>query len=490
MWRIDPLELILWGLGGTFYLILVLTEANTMIAKQPVAERADADPAWAWAEYVPDAQRPWTLAWAGHLLRRAAFGGDWSRLQQALESGPKVAVDRLVRPQQDVGSFERSMSADEQAVARASGVASLRAWWLRRMVHSPHPLQEKMTLFWHSHFGVSSSRVGESQLMLRHVQTLRENALGSYRALLEAAASDPAVLLSVGADRSRKVQPNENFIRQLMEQYSVGPGHYGDEDVREAARAFTGWSVLRGRLRYLAHEHDEGPKRVLGSTGDWEAKDIVRIVLEQPATPRLIARKLYRWLVSESDEPSADLLDPLVAMLASQYDVGEVVETILRSNLFYSEKAYRRCVKSPVAFGLGLALGLDGNVATSPLGAALAALGQDLYNPPTTQGWVGGARWINAITMLRRERLAKDMLGPKGPYGGTLNAASMTAKQGCSTPRQAAELLLGLYLQDDVASTTRDGLLESAPSGTVEGSADWIQNLAFQLVTLPEFHLL
>ncbi len=357
------------------------------------------------------------------------------------------------------------------------------------MVRSPFPLQEKMTLFWHSHFGVSNSRVNSSQLMLRHAQTLRQHALGSYRSLLEAAASDPAVLLSVGADRSRKMQPNENFIKQLMDQYSVGPGHYGDEDVREAARAFTGWSVLRGRLRYIAHEHDTGSKLVLGRKGDWEAKDIVRIVLDQPATPRLIARKLYRWFVSEAEEPSAELLDPLADMLARQYDVGKVVETILRSNLFFSPVAYRRRVKSPIEFSLGLALGLEGEVATLPLGAAVAALGEDLYNPPTTSGWIGGADWINAVTMLRREKLADEMLAPKGPYGWKLDAAAVATKHGCSTPREAAELLLRLYLQDDLAPAVRTALCESAPAGSVAQSAEWLRSFTLRVVTLPEFHL-
>ena len=240
------------------------------------------DPGWAWAEYQPDDKCPWTLPLVGHLLRRATFGATWAECEQALSAGPRRTIDLLIRPQADVAGFERTMSQDEVAVARASGIDSMRAWWLRRMLLTPHPLQEKMTLFWHSHFGVSNARVNDTQLMLQHVQILREHALGSYRAMLEAAAQDPAVLMSVGAERSPKSQPNENFIRQLMQQYSVGPGHYGDEDVREAARAFTGWAVMGGRLRFLAHEHDEGPKMVLGKQGQWEAKDIVRIVLEQP----------------------------------------------------------------------------------------------------------------------------------------------------------------------------------------------------------------
>ncbi len=177
----------------------------------------DVEPAWAWSSYEPDAQRPWDLARAGHLLRRATWGADWSTLQEALQHGPQRAVDQLLNPPGDVASQEQQMRADEEAVARSSGMDSLAAWWLRRLIRSRFPLQEKMTLFWHSHFAVGRGRVNDTMLMLRHIQTLRQHALGSYRQLLEAAAQDAAVLLSVGAERNRKLQPNENFARQLME---------------------------------------------------------------------------------------------------------------------------------------------------------------------------------------------------------------------------------------------------------------------------------
>jgi uncharacterized protein (DUF1800 family) len=460
------------------------------ITQQPIGEPKYQDPEWAWAEYVPGAERPWSLALAGHLLRRATLGWTWQSLQEAHEAGPAQAVERLVQPPAaDVESFEKTMRRDELAVARASGVDSLRAWWLLRMLRTPFPLRERMTLFWHSHFGVSNSRVNDAQLMLRHVQMLRDHALGSYRQLLEAASNDPAVMLSVGAERSRKWQPNENFIRQLMEQYSVGPGHYGDEDVREAARAFTGWSVLRGRLRYLAHEHDDGSKQVLGNRGDWQGKDIVRIVLDQPATPRLIARKLYRWLISEVDEPSEELLAPLAEMLAKEYDVGQVVETILRCNLFYSDAAYRRRIKSPVEFSLGLARGLEANLPTLPLGAALAALGQDLYNPPTTSGWAGGVHWINSVTMIGRYKLVESMLAAKGPYGGKLDVPDTAARHACATAGDAAEWLIQLFLQNDVTRDTRNDLLGEAPQSQVAKSADWLRTVALRIAALPEFQL-
>ncbi len=461
-------------------------QSGALPSKSPVIS---VDPQWAWAEYQPDSRRPWDLARAGHLYRRAAWGAGWPQLQRAVADGPQAAVERLVRPPADVQTLEATLDQDEDAVARTSGMESLRAWWLRRLIMTQDPLREKMTVFWHSHFGVSNARVNDSQLMMRHVRTLRTHALGSYRSLLDGVSQDPAVFLALGADANRKADPNELFSRQLMERFSLGPGHYGEEDVREAARAFTGWFVLRGRLRYFAHEYDAGPKRVLGQEGQWKPGDIVRIVLEQPATPRLIARKLFRWLISEVDEPSDELMQPMAEMLGKQYDVGQVVETMLRSNVFFSEHALHRRIKSPVDYSVGLVRAFETVVPTLPLGASLAELGQDLYFPPTTRGWAGGAHWINPATMLGRTNLADRLLAKSGPLGGKLDPGDLVRQHGGSNPRDQAEFLVRLLLQDNVSPAVRTALIDSV-TGDPGGATDlgW-RRLTYQIVTLPEFQM-
>jgi uncharacterized protein (DUF1800 family) len=446
------------------------------------------DPQWAWAEYQPDAKRPWGLAWAGHLYRRAAWGATWTQLQDALAEGPRATIDRLVHPPEKSLEAEAVMDQDEDAVARASGIEALRAWWLRRMILSPFPLREKMTLFWHSHLGVSQTRVNDSQLMMRHVRMLRTQALGSYRALLDGAAQDPAVYLALGADANRKAFPNEQFSRQLMDRFSLGPGHYGDEDVREASRAFTGWFVLRGKLRYFAHEYDTGVKRVLGEEGPWKPQDIVRIVLAQPATPRLIARKLYRWLVSEELEPSDELIQPLAAMLGEPYDVGQVVETVLRSNLFFSEHAQRKRVKSPVEFAVGLASAFGTLVPTAALGSSLADLGQNLYAPPTTAGWLGGEHWINPATMLGRWNLAEQLLAKSGPLGGRLDPAGLVQKQGGTQPREQAEFLVKLLLNAETPESLGPAIRPIVESAATAADAAW-RKWTCQLVASPDYQL-
>lgn len=446
------------------------------------------DPRWAWTEYKPDDDRPWTLAMAGHLFRRASFGATFRQLQQAVVEGPQRSVDRLIRYDQDLTDFYRSLDEYEDAAARSGNVDSLRAWWLRRMVETPYPLLEKMTLFWHNHFGISAARVGDARLLLGHIRLLREHALGKYSALLDAIAGDPAMFIALGADASRKAQPNENFARQLMQRLSVGPGMFDEQDVREASRAFTGWFVLRGRLRFFDREHDAGEKQVLGRTGNWKAEDVVRIVLDQPRAAKMLVRKLYRWLISEVDEPSDQLLAPLVEMMADNYDVGPVVETMLRSNHFFSAAAYRRRIKSPVEFALEIVRSLEATVSTVRLGEDLAGLGQSLYNPPTMDGWPGGRFWINAATVTGRANLARDLLAQQGRYGGKLDPAALAKSHGHNDPKSSAEFFADLFLQNDLSVDEREALWSSVPpSGSATGP--WLRDFVHNVVTLPEFQL-
>ncbi|TWU37163.1 hypothetical protein Poly41_32900 [Novipirellula artificiosorum] len=456
--------------------------------KSPAEKDAVVSSDWAWAEYTPSDEHPWTLELAGHLYRRAGFGANYGELQRALQQGPRRAVDRLLLVNEPLSASYRAIEQDEQAAAKSGNRESLQAWWLRRMVESPFPLLEKMTLFWHSHFGIRFDQVRDASLMLDHMGRLRDLALGKYPELLSAIASDPAVFLGVGAETSRKSQPNEQFARQLMQRLSVGAGNFGEEDVREASRAFTGWFVLRGKLRYFDREHDEGAKNILGRTGNWKVQDVVRIVLEHPLSAETLAAKLYRWFVSEVDQPTSELLAPLTGMLSKDYDIRQVVEVILRSNLFYSKVAYRRRIKSPVEYGVGIVRALEGSVSTVRLAEDLNGLGQSLYNPPTIEGWHGGHHWINAATMAGRMNLAGELLAPEGRYGGKLDPASLVQRYGSEDAPSAAKLLGQLLLQDDVAKQTRERI-DSSASDPIGGGLANLRPFATRLVNLPEFQL-
>ena len=445
------------------------------------------DPGWAWAQYEPDAERPWNLARAGHLYRRAAFGASWDQLTQSVSDGPRRTIDKLLRPQADVEAFNLACDAYETS---AGSVDDLRAWWLRRMILTPHPFLEKMTLFWHSHFATGGAEVKSARLMQQHVALLRSGALSSFAALLEGISRDPAVLLWLGADANRKSRPNENFARPLMEAFTLGPGQCTETDIQEAARAFTGWFVFAGKLRFIPREHDAGMKRILGQEGNFASEDVVRIVLEQQATSERLVRRLYRWLICETEEPNATLVAPLAESFAKDYDVLKLAETMLRSNLFFSRAAYRRRIKCPVEFALGIVKGLEGMVPTMQLAQDLAGLGQNLYYPPTFKGWTGGRHWIDSATMVGRHNVASALLQGSGPYADKLNPWAVAQKHGCSTPEAGARFLLELFVQNDLEPNVHDTLMKAAQTAAGAGGPEGgMRRFAHAVVTLGEFHL-
>jgi len=448
------------------------------------------DPDWAWAAYRPNAQQPWNLIQIGHLFRRAAFGADWKQLQQALSDGPQRTIDKLLKPQADTTAFNDTYDGYDNSAA--GSIKSLRAWWLRRIIQTPHPLLEKMTLFWHGHFATKSDKVKNPRLMLQHIRLLRSHALNSFSDMLQAISLDPAVLIYLGADANRKALPNENFARTLMETFTMGPGNYKEKDVREASRAFTGWFVLRSRLRYISREHDGNIKEVFSERGNFTGEDVVRIVLKQPATSQMLVRKLYRLLICETDQPNAAMINPLAETFAKDYDIMKLTETMLRSNLFFSSAAYRRRIKSPVEFALGIVKALEGVVSTTQLAQDLAGLGQNLYNPPTVNGWAGGQHWIDSATLAGRSNLALVLLQGSGPYADKLNPRALANKHGRTTLKSAGQLLLDLFLQSDLPSDVRESILKTVQVTSGSGIDDeeaMLRRFAHTVVTLPEFQL-
>ena len=457
--------------------------------RRPLDQPAPADPGWAWAAYQPDAQRPWNLSLAAHLYRRAGFAAGWRQLQQALSDGPQRTVDKLLRPQTDVDAFNQAYDGNEDATGSIEG---LQAWWSRRMIETPHPLLEKMTLFWHGYFATNAEPVKSPALMRAQIQLLRRHALGSFDSLLQVIWRDPAMLVWLGADANRKAAPNESFARPFLETFTLGPGEFTEKDVREVARAFTGWFVLRDRLRYIPREHDDTPKRILGHEGNFAGEDVVRIVLQHPATSRLVVRRLYRWLISEMDEPGTALLAPLAESFAKDYNVSRLVEAMLRSNLFFSRQSYRQRVKCPVEYAVGIATSLEGTVSTTRLAQDIADLGQALYYPPTVKGWRGGRRWINSATMVGRHNLAAALLRDEEPYGGKLDPWALAQRHGHAMPESAARFLIELFVQGDIDPSVQDELLENVrgagpDSGNDPGAV--LRCLAQRVMTLPEFQL-
>jgi uncharacterized protein (DUF1800 family) len=323
--------------------------------------------------------------------------------------------------------------------------------------------------------------------MLGQYELMHGHALGSFRELLQQMSKDPAMMVWLDTRLSKKGKPNENYAREVMELFSLGIGHYTETDIREAARAFTGWDIDDGKAIYDPNQHDDTDKTVLGQKGKWKADDIIRICLEQKSCPAFVAGKLFRFLVSESIPATAELLDPLAEQFRkSDYNFGALVETMLRSNLFFSPAAYRTRIKSPVEFILGIVRPLEGRIGTIALATALQDLGQDLFHPPSVKGWDGGPTWLNGQTLLSRQNLA-------------LALTSLAEKYGKKSDQELVDFFLSLFYQDDVPEESRTRLLDYQKKAhdqpkpkywTDNYAADHrVRALCHLVLTLPEFQL-
>jgi len=270
-----------------------------------------------WSRYEPTPDDPWDLRNVAQLHRRAGFGATRAELLRDIAAGPETSVERLFRPSVLPPEEAEVIDGLRRTARASSNLDLLKVCWLNRILHGRDPLREKLTLFWHGHFATSNKKVESITLMDQQNETLRTHALGGFDALLEVIIADPAMLVWLDGGNSKKDKPNENFAREFLELFTLGAGHYTERDVREAARAFTGWvrQDSRGGFRETpafardATQVDDGPKTFLGCGGRWGPLDIVRLTLESPEAATLLARKLYRWFVSEADPPRPELID-------------------------------------------------------------------------------------------------------------------------------------------------------------------------------------
>jgi hypothetical protein len=379
------------------------------------------DPTEAWQPWRPSPADPWSRKWAAHLYRRAAFGPSRGDLVEAERLGPEGTLDLLLRGRPNAEHLQKDLTDIGRIAASRDDLGEqLRGWWLYCILQGGHPLREKMTLFWHNHFATSIVKVQSAPLMFRQNVLLRQHALGKFGPLLQEMSKDGAMLVWLDSNSNVKGRPNENYARELMELFSLGVGNYTEKDIREAARAFTGWHSDGYGFDFAASAHDDGIKTVLGQTGKWNGDDVVRIVLRQPAAARFLVGKLYQFLISENATPSDSFLEPLcVAFRQSDYDIAALVRTMLASRHFYSAHAFRQRVKSPVEFVVGAVRAVylrfgEGEAEYRPLPQQvlvprLEAMGQQLFAPPNVKGWRGGRSWLNTSTLLERANFAANL---------------------------------------------------------------------------------
>ena len=362
---------------------------------------------------------------ARHLLNRTGFAASDAEIAAFAKLSRADAADRLLKTVQTVATQAppawvndppiaparlRDMTQEQRQAEQRKNVErafELREWWFREMLTTPSPLSEKMTLFWHSHFATSQQKVRFTPLLYQQQVMLRRNALGNFDTLLREVARDPAMLIYLDGANSRKGQPNENFAREVMELFTLSEGHYSEKDIKEAARAFTGWSVDRdtGQFMFRRGIHDYGDKTVLGKSGNFDGDQVIGILLSKPETAQFITRKLWKEFVS----PAVD--EGEVAQLAAEfrdsgYDIAQLMRAMLTSDAFYAPDNRATLIKSPVEFVVGTLKQFDIDAPNlRPFVIASALLGQNVFSPPNVKGWPGGEAWINSATLLGRKQL-------------------------------------------------------------------------------------
>jgi uncharacterized protein (DUF1800 family) len=417
-----------------------------------------------------------------HLLRRAGFGSTEAELQAYTALGFQQALEQLL-------NYERvDDSAVEQRVASIQvdrrNVELARLSWMTRMLYTRRPLQEKMVLFWHTHFATASSKVRGADTMLQQIQLFRDNGLGNFESLLQQVTRDPAMLIWLDNNQNRKGRPNENYAREVMELFTVGIGNYTDADVKEAARAFTGYTANRaGQFVFNPDQHDDGDKTFLGVTQNWDANDILAALVRNPATARFLTTKLFRFFVYDNPDPAT--IDRLAnTYTSSGFDIRAVMRDIFSGPEFLSEQAFRGNVKQPIELVIGSLKALDVQTIGPDLPQATRRMGQDLLNPPDVSGWKGGDNWISATTVLERFNFADRLAAtraPDQPY--FVDVAGQLDRHNLHTTPDIVDYYLDLLVDGAATPEARQALISflSVDDPTNEQSVRGMLHLAMSL---------
>ncbi len=401
--------------------------------------------------YNPTSANPFDDEKAAHVLARCGFGGTLEEIAAARDQGLEKTLDKFFafkdagiddQPGQpgpdlkrilgddfptNLRDFVRTMKdkTDEQKKAarqrfmqlNRQAVGGTARWWLARMGGGPAPLQEKLTLFWHGHFTTSARDERSAMLMWQQNELLRRESAGNFARLTKSIARDPAMLDYLNNSQNKKQKPNENFAREVMELFTLGIGHYTENDIKEGARAFTGWTHDGEQYVFRRFDHDYGEKTFMGRRGNFDGEDIINIILEQPACAPYIAGRLWTYFVYEEPEP--EITAALGQLLVDgKWELRPLLRTIFSSQAFFSAKALGAQIKSPVQLVVGTIhqLGLKTNDAIEArLLALLDQMGQVPLMPPNVKGWPGGRNWINTSTLFVRQNTCVWLAGGEVP---------------------------------------------------------------------------
>ncbi len=435
--------------------------------------------------------------WIGHLLRRGGFGATPEEMSRYDSLGYEGALEELLNPQRvDNSQLEDFVGQQQFDFTR---IEDLKRWWLYRMAFTRRPLEEKMTLFWHGHFATSFAKVREPYSLYMQNLLMRKHALGNFQELLLGISMDPAMIVWLDNQQNKKGKPNENYAREVMELFTVGIGNYTEQDVKQAARAFTGWQRTPAAFRFNRNQHDYGDKTLLGVSGDLNGDDVVRILSRQPATARHLALKLIKFFAL--DDPDPAFVDrAAAAYLQTGYQIKPVLKTIFTSREFMSERCYHAKVKSPAELVVGTLKTLQVTRLDGDLPTVMARMGQSLFEPPNVKGWDGGPAWISTDTMMERFNFAARITGQKfNDLEGYISPSELAAGQRLKDAGEMVDYFLSMLVEGDVPPSTRQRLtayvssdlagrpLAAIPDDTTLDAK--LRGLVHLIMTLPTYQL-
>lgn len=435
-------------------------------------------------------------------LEAADIEPDIMRQRDAAEIR-ELAQARRARDQDVLDKYRRQRVAAMAEDRRAH--ANLQQWWLGRMIQTPRPAEENLTLLWHGHFATRHRDIRDAYLMQQQNEMFRAHANGSFADLARGIVRDPAMIKFLNNDRNNKRQPNENLARELMELFTLGEGHYTEDDIKEGARALTGYTVDDNDFRFNNLAHDRGRKDILG-TSDWYNGDsFVELLLKQQACSRFVALKLYRHLVADVSD-NWDLLPAenkrVIDQLADQfrredYQLEPVLTRLLTSEHFYDPQIVGNKIKSPVQVVVGTARSLGTPTRNERgLTQALSAMGQDLFEPPSVAGWDGGRSWINTSTLFIRQNTAVYQITGTSPsqdfQKDEMDYDPMPLLEGVAdktSPRQVADHLIDALLGEHLPPIRREPLVRFMEQRSKGVTPDSVVGLLLLITAMPEYQL-
>jgi len=427
----------------------------------------------------PEVKQLTDLELMAHLFRRAGFGARREQIEAALDKGYEATVEELLHPEAQpeldhdlIYRYWVDMKEHRQIIPSQS-------YWVYRMINTKRPLEEKIALFWHHLFATGFAKLNHPGAMLNQIAMFRKHGLGDFRTLLVELSKDPAMIFWLDNQTNTNDVHNENYGRELLELFSLGIGNYTEDDVKDCARAFTGWTLknpIPGAQPYGRYDwefefrpdlHDYGEKTFLGETGNWDGADIVDIIVRQPATAQFVCRRLYNYFVS--DVHNQEAVDELAEVyMASQYDIRAVMRTLFMSDTFRSSDAYYARVKSPAEHVVGI-MRLVEDMTYPRWGIQDVAneckyMGQDLLNPPSVEGWHTGKEWIDTGILVERVNWAAAQVGDIDKPGVRKIVDRLRA-MGELSPEQFVDQTLDLIGPLDVSERNRDALIAFAQKG-------------------------